>query len=64
MPPQTVEGVLGNVAKVSLQGLCDNDDVYNLELSWLAFNWRVLSMSTLTPTTQSRPTASGSSLTD
>ena len=32
------------VANLSIEELCRSSAVYNVELSWLAFNWRVLSM--------------------
>jgi polyphosphate kinase len=32
------------VASLSIEELCRSSAVYNVELSWLAFNWRVLSM--------------------
>ncbi len=33
-----------DVGSLSVADVCASDEVYNVELSWLAFNWRVLAM--------------------
>lgn len=44
MPLQKQEGLEADVADIGLDALVVADLVYNKELSWLAFNWRVLHM--------------------
>lgn len=44
MPPHQQNGVESDVAELSLGDLCGSHRAYNVELSWLAFNWRVLSL--------------------
>ncbi|GMH42263.1 hypothetical protein BSKO_10182 [Bryopsis sp. KO-2023] len=46
MPPSPMEGVATNPADYSVQDLCYLDEVYNQQLSWLSFNWRVMAMAT------------------
>lgn len=43
-PLHSMEGVISNPDHLSIEELCTCDEVYNQELSWLMFNWRVLSM--------------------
>ncbi|GJP70689.1 hypothetical protein CLOP_g1601 [Closterium sp. NIES-67] len=42
MPPWEQEGLMKDVSGLSVDALVSADAVYNKELSWLAFNWRVL----------------------
>ncbi|CAI5462292.1 unnamed protein product [Closterium sp. Yama58-4] len=42
MPPWEQEGLMKDVSGLSIDALVSADAVYNKELSWLAFNWRVL----------------------
>lgn len=42
MPPERVYVPDVDIAELSLKELCTSDMVYNRELSWLDFNWRVL----------------------
>jgi hypothetical protein len=44
MPPHQQMGLLADLSGLSLDELCSSDSAYNVELAWLAFNWRVLSM--------------------
>ena len=44
MPPHQQDGAESDVAELSLGDLCGSHRAYNVELSWLAFNWRVLSL--------------------
>lgn len=44
MPPHEQEGLQADLAGMSLSDLCGSDRAYNVELSWLAFNWRVISL--------------------
>jgi hypothetical protein len=44
MPPQKQVGLEADVKHIDLKDLVVADSVYNKELSWLAFNWRVLHM--------------------
>ncbi|KAG0588092.1 hypothetical protein KC19_2G215500 [Ceratodon purpureus] len=44
MPSQKQEGLEADVAGFGVETLVVADSVYNKELSWLAFNWRVLHM--------------------
>jgi polyphosphate kinase len=41
LPPETLQQVEG-LAELSLDALSTSDQVYNNELAWLDFNWRVL----------------------
>ena len=42
IPPDLVYEPDVDIAKLSLKELCTSDMIYNRELSWLDFNWRVL----------------------
>ena len=42
IPPELVYEPEVNIAELSLRELCTSDMIYNRELSWLDFNWRVL----------------------
>jgi polyphosphate kinase len=42
LPPQPALQPKFDIATLSLDELSNSDDVYNRELSWLDFNWRVL----------------------
>ncbi len=42
MPPEHAFVPDFDIAKMSLRELCTSDEIYNRELSWLDFNWRVL----------------------
>ena len=44
MPVEPTTAVLDDVTGLSIDDAVDSDAVYNAELSWLAFNWRVLAM--------------------
>ena len=44
MPPHPMVNILPDVSHMSTLELVESSEVYNVELSWLAFNWRVLSM--------------------
>ena len=44
IPPQSMDGVTEDVKGMTLNEITHKDDVYNIELNWLAFNWRVLHM--------------------
>lgn len=44
IPPEPIEGVTADVKEMDLKEMTAKDDVYNIELNWLAFNWRVLHM--------------------
>ncbi|KAG0612135.1 hypothetical protein M758_6G004600 [Ceratodon purpureus] len=44
MPPQKQDGLEADVAGIGIDTLVVADSVYNKELSWLAFNWRVVHM--------------------
>ncbi len=44
MPPHRQEGLQADVGGLPMSDLCGSDRAYNVELSWLAFNWRVLSL--------------------
>ena len=44
MPPSQVDEFLEDVKGLSLEAVCTSNPVYSVELSWLSFNWRVLSM--------------------
>ena len=44
IPPDPIEGVTADVKEMDMQDMTAKDDVYNIELNWLAFNWRVLHM--------------------
>ena len=44
MPPSQVAEFLEDVEGLSLSEVCTSNPVYSVELSWLSFNWRVLSM--------------------
>jgi len=44
MPPTLADGFQTDVSGCSFDELIGSDAVYNHELSWLSFNWRVLSM--------------------
>ena len=46
VPPHQQPGLQADIEDLEFDGLF-HDQVYNVELSWLAFNWRVLSMATL-----------------
>mmetsp|Transcript_17988 Transcript_17988/g.61289 ORF Transcript_17988/g.61289 Transcript_17988/m.61289 type:complete len:984 (-) Transcript_17988:169-3120(-) len=50
MPPCKLPGMQSSVEGLSDTELVDSDAVYNHELSWLQFNWRVLAMA-VDPTT-------------
>ena len=47
MPPKPQLSIAHEVEATSLEDLVNSGEVYNVELSWLAFNWRVLSMALL-----------------
>lgn len=47
MPPKPQLSIAHEVEATSLEDLVSSGEVYNVELSWLAFNWRVLSMALL-----------------
>jgi Polyphosphate kinase N-terminal domain len=47
MPPKPQLGIAHEVAPTPLEELIASPEVYNIELAWLAFNWRVLSMALL-----------------
>lgn len=51
MPPHQQMGLLADLSGLSLDELCSSDSAYNVELAWLAFNWRVLSMAAVTQST-------------
>jgi polyphosphate kinase len=44
MPPKPQPSIVHDVAPTPLDELINSHEVYNIELAWLAFNWRVLSM--------------------
>lgn len=44
MPPEVIQGVKTEVQSMSMEDLTSKDEVYNFELSWLAFNWRILAL--------------------
>jgi len=44
VPPEPIEGVADDVQDMELHDITRKDEVYNVELNWLAFNWRVLHM--------------------
>jgi hypothetical protein len=50
MPPHRQDGLLADVSGLKMETMVLADAVYNKELSWLAFNWRVLYMA-VTPAT-------------
>jgi len=45
MPPTPMNGVRTDLSEIDLATLVEADSVYNHELSWMSFNWRVLAMS-------------------
>ena len=47
MPPKPQLSIAHDVVPKPVEDLVASPDVYNIELSWLAFNWRVLSMALL-----------------
>ena len=47
MPPRPQPSIAHDVEPVPDEDLVSSPEVYNIELSWLAFNWRVLSMALL-----------------
>lgn len=50
MPPHRQEGLLADVSGLKMETMVLADAVYNKELSWLAFNWRVLYMAVMPST--------------
>lgn len=44
IPPSPMEGVATDVKDMDVHDIVRLDEVYNIELNWLAFNWRVLHM--------------------
>lgn len=44
VPPMPMNGVAEDLSGKSFEELVKSHDVYNHELSWLAFNWRVLAV--------------------
>ncbi len=44
MPPEPQDGVLQDVHGLDLDALVSSEEVYNVELATLAWNWRVLSL--------------------
>eukprot|EP00850_Spirogloea_muscicola_P016700 SM000137S00478 [mRNA] locus=s137:341337:347444:- [translate_table: standard] len=44
MPPVKQDGLLEDVSGLDIDSMMLSDAVYNKELSWLAFNWRVMGM--------------------
>lgn len=41
MPPFPLEGLLEDCSELEMDELVESDAVYNHELSWTSFNWRV-----------------------
>jgi hypothetical protein len=42
LPPELVNTNAPDITHMTLEQLSNSEDVYNRELSWLDFNWRVL----------------------
>jgi len=45
MPPEPMNGVRVDLSDIDSETLVESDEVYNHELSWMSFNWRVLAQS-------------------
>jgi hypothetical protein len=41
MPPEPMNGVRVDLSDIDSETLVSSDEVYNHELSWMSFNWRV-----------------------
>lgn len=44
MPPHHMEEITIDIENMTNKQISKLDEVYNIELNWLSFNWRVLSM--------------------